>query len=125
MAGAIPSLDSGNLAEFYILRSIHFRQGLPREIFRMMSAAQVSSSIGGLVGSNLIIRRGQRLELSDLGRRRLTGLYGGPPPMIDHFPGALKNSVAVDTFEIEASVAREISRRVSGGGDPPGKPLGR
>ena len=128
MAGAFSKIEGDAAAEYMLLRSIHYRQAIPQSALGLVGATRLSEILSWMMGTGLILRRSDRYELTELGEGRLASLAGagvGRIPLIDHDSRALYPVKRVGTVRIEASTAREIAKRVSGGDSPKGTLPGR
>jgi hypothetical protein len=99
-----------------ILRSIYYKQGIPRALLEDANAA-IAQRMKVLEIAGLIGRTPQGLRLTDSGVKALRKAYGTKrPPLIDFKHDArLPRSEQKKEFIVGSSLASDLAREVSAG----------
>ena len=113
MARTVPSPAKLKKTRIDILRSVYYRQDLPRSVFAI-GASWVQAEFTSLIQSKLIVMQGEEYALTDLGFAALKKLAGGRmPSMIRIDKSIFITRKGQGKFIVDRSLAKELFREVS------------
>lgn len=116
MARSIPTPSKLKMIRVDILRSIYYKQELPRSVFSI-GAAWMQAEFTTLTQSKLIAIKDERYILTDTGLAALKKLAGGRVPgMIRMDRSIFMSRRHKEKFIVDRSLAKEIFREVSADG---------
>lgn len=116
MARTVPSPTKLKQIRLDILRSVYYRQDLPRNVF-VIGASWVQAEFTSLIQSKLIAVQGEEYVLTNLGFSALKKLAGGRMPSMIRMDRSIF-TVRKDQgkFIVDRSLAKELFREVSADG---------
>jgi len=113
MARTLPPSVKIKILRKAILRSMYYRQNLPKHLINQNSQL-ISAELNSLLLSGFVRRGSERLELTEVGKRLLIDLHGGKlPEMIYLQSSDLLPRVKTREFIVGGSLAESIFREVS------------
>ncbi len=113
MARTVPSPAKLKRTRLDILRSVYYRQELPRSVFAI-GASWVQAEFTSLIQSKLIVVEDEEYVLTNVGFAALKKLAGGRvPSMIRMDRSIFTTKKDKGKFIVDRSLAKELFREVS------------